>query len=245
MSPPELPADTPVLDVVHPVEVGFSPVFWHKSNPPVLDRLDGRLCERFDIDIPLVRQVWLDDCTTAVAPWQRLLVVLDFFEITDRFHIRDYSLACCKAIQPAVGLRRGVINRSVVSEDIVHLQTVALADFIVVEVVRRCHLHTAGTEFRIDVVVSDDWYASTHQRQDDLLSNQVPIAVVFRMHRDTTVAEHGFGACCRNDQVAVVRSQWIAEMPQVSRFICLQHLEVRQCRVQDRIPVDEAFAPVD
>jgi hypothetical protein len=41
-------------------------------------------------------------------------------------------------------------------EDVDHRQAVALAHFVVVEVVRRGDLHAAGAEGHVDVFVGDD-----------------------------------------------------------------------------------------
>src|SRR5207244_439924 len=40
MPPPELPADAPVFDVVHPVQVGLGPALRMKSDPAFLHRFD-------------------------------------------------------------------------------------------------------------------------------------------------------------------------------------------------------------
>ena len=61
MSPPQLPADAPVLDVVHPVEIGLRPVLRHEANAPRFNGFDGRLGKRFDFHVPLVGQVRFDD----------------------------------------------------------------------------------------------------------------------------------------------------------------------------------------
>ena len=61
MSPPELSADTPVLDIPHPFEIGFRPVFRHEANATVLHRLDRRRRQRSGFNEPLIGQERLDD----------------------------------------------------------------------------------------------------------------------------------------------------------------------------------------
>ena len=80
MSPPQLPADAPVLNVVHPVEVGLRPVFRYESDSPALDGLDGRFGQRFDIDIPLIGQIGFHDCAAAIAPRNIAAILLDLFK---------------------------------------------------------------------------------------------------------------------------------------------------------------------
>ena len=65
--PPELPADAPILDIVHPVEIGLGPVSRDEADFSGFDGLDGRFRQRRDIDVPLVGQVGFDDRAAAIA----------------------------------------------------------------------------------------------------------------------------------------------------------------------------------
>ncbi len=56
VSPPQLPADAPVLDVAHPFEIDGGPVFGNEANVSRLDGADRGRRERLDVDEPLVRQ---------------------------------------------------------------------------------------------------------------------------------------------------------------------------------------------
>src|SRR5205085_11076257 len=60
MAPPELARDGPVVDVLHPVEVGRLPRLRDDGDGAVAYRLDGRLRQRFDLDEPLARDHRLD-----------------------------------------------------------------------------------------------------------------------------------------------------------------------------------------
>ena len=86
-----------------------------------------------------------------------------------------------------------------VIEHIDKRQVVPLADFKVVEIVRRRDLDRAGAFFRIGVVVADDRNAPADQRQDRGLADQMLEALVVRMHGDRDVAEHGLGPRRRHD----------------------------------------------
>ena len=72
-------------------------------------------------------------------------------------------------------------------------QVVPLADLEVVRVVRRGHLHRAGAERRVDVLVGDDRDAPAGERQLDLGADQVLVALVVGVHGDGGVAEHRLG----------------------------------------------------
>ena len=80
------------------------------------------------------------------------------------------------------------------------------ADLEVVEVVRRRDLDRAGALLRIGIFVGDDRDAPADQRQDRVLADQMPVALVVRMHRDRGVAQHRLRPRGRDrDEVRIVR----------------------------------------
>ncbi len=243
--PPELPADTPVLDVVHPVEVGLRPVLGNEANPAGLDGLDRGFRERLDLHVPLIGEVRLDNRVRAIAARNLDRVILDLVQQPQRLEFGDDLVACDEAVESAVGLGYLVVERRVVGQDVVHRQVMALADFVVIEIVRRRYLDAAGAELGLDVVVGNNRDLSADDGEFDFLAHEVTVALVVGVHGDGAVAQHGFGAGRRDDKMAVAVSQRIAEMPEFAGFVLRQHLEVGQCRVQDRIPIHEALAPVD
>ena len=78
----------------------------------------------------------------------------------------------------------------------------ALADFEVVEVVRRGDLHRARAELGVGVFVGDDRDAAADERQDHVLADEVLVALVLGVHGDAGVAEHGLGTGGGDDDVA-------------------------------------------
>ena len=67
MPPPQLPADTPILNVVHPSEVGILPLARDKFYGTRLDSMNGGLCEFLGIHIPLRGQPGLYHYARPVA----------------------------------------------------------------------------------------------------------------------------------------------------------------------------------
>ena len=127
----------------------------------------------------------------------------------------------------------------------------ALADFVVVEIVGRGDFHAAGAEFRIAVIVGDDRDAAADQRQLDKFADQGFVAFIVRVNRDGGVAEHGFRASGRDDQVIVAFSglgavgQRVFQVPQETFLVVVFHFEVGNRRVQLGVPVDQTLAAVD
>ena len=73
--PPELARDTPVLDVVEPVEVGFDPALGMELNDFVTDSLFSFFDTRIFKE-PLVGEAWLD---RDVGTFREADVVFMFF----------------------------------------------------------------------------------------------------------------------------------------------------------------------
>jgi len=127
----------------------------------------------------------------------------------------------------------------------------ALADFVVVEIVGRGDFHAAGAEFRVAVIVGDDRDAAANQWQLDKFADQGFVAFVVRVHRDGGVAEHGFRASGRDDQEIVAFSglgavgQRVLQVPQEAFLVVVFHFEVGDRRVQLGVPVDQTLAAVD
>jgi hypothetical protein len=269
MTPPKLARDAPGLDVLHPLEIGLFPVLRNELGAPLSDGRDGGLCQRFGVDVPLVGQERLDRHAAAVAVRNHMPVRLDLGQAPKLFHDLDDGLARLEpveAMQPLPERRLFRRRREALEEvlvvlqrdlrldrhDVDRAQAMALADLEVVEVVRGRDLDRARALLRIGVFVADDRDAAADDRQDDVPAHQVLVALILRMNGDARVAQHRLRTRGGNRDVGlrVLRIEdlaldRIAEMPEVAVDLALLDLEVRDCRQQLRIPVDEALVLVD
>ena len=78
----------------------------------------------------------------------------------------------------------------------------------------------------------------------DALADQRPIAFVVRVHRHGRVAEHRLRARRRDDELAAALDG-VTQVPELAALLRAQHLEIRERRVQHRVPVHEALTAVD
>ncbi len=67
MSPPQLPRDAPVMDVLHPVQVRLPVVLRRELDVAFLHRCDGLVRQRLDLHEPLRRKSRLNHGLAAVA----------------------------------------------------------------------------------------------------------------------------------------------------------------------------------
>ncbi|MNO97659.1 hypothetical protein D3C76_893760 [compost metagenome] len=127
----------------------------------------------------------------------------------------------------------------------------ALADFVVVEVVGRGDLYATGTELGVAVVIGDDRDAAADQWQFDEFADQCLVAFVVRVDGHGSVTQQGFRTRGGNYQVVLAFGglgavgQRVAQVPQVALLVVVFHFEVGDGRVQLGVPVDQALAAVD
>ena len=259
VTPPQLAADAPVLDAAHPLEVGAVPVLRHEADATILHRADRRLRQRRDAHVPLVGQPRLDDRVAAVAPRNLQRVRVGALDQPARLEQREYLAARVLARQSAQRdgdrlerrLRHRIVavgggqDRRVLVEHVQHRQRVALAEFVVVEVVRRRDLDAAGTELRIDIGVGHDRHQATRDRQAYRAADEMAVALVIRMHGHGRVTEHRLRARGGHHQLRAAVLERVAQVPQAAFLLRRQHLQVRQRRVQHRVPVHQPLAAVD
>ena len=90
------------------------------------------------------------------------------------------------------------------------------------------------------------------QRQDDVLADQIRVALVVRIHRDRAVAEHRLRARGGDDdegrgilRIEGLAFQRIAQIPEAALDLDLLHLEIGNRGQQLRIPVHQPLVLVD
>ena len=201
MAPPELAADAPVLDIVHPLVVGIDPVFGHELHRAALHRVNGflgdgsarwvRVADFVHRDKPLVGQHGLHDLPGAGANRQHHFVRLDLQHQAQDFQVTVDGLARGKTIHALVGRRPVLVDLGVQREDGDQRQTVALRAGVVVEVVRAGDLDATRAKGAVHKVVGNDRNFPVAQGQIDHFPQQMDIAFVLRMHRQCTVGHHG------------------------------------------------------
>jgi hypothetical protein len=76
MAPPNLSRDTPISNILHPLEIGLFPDLRDDSGTAVSNHLYGLLGQRLGFDKPLEREVRFDDRLTAIAVAYHMVVVL-------------------------------------------------------------------------------------------------------------------------------------------------------------------------
>ncbi len=253
VAPPQLPADAPVLDVVHPLVVGVDPLLRHEAHGAGLHGVDGFLRDRLARLVglahrhePLVGQHRLDDLPGAGTARHHQLVLFRFHQQALRLQVGHDGLAGGEAVQPLVGGGRVVVDAGVEVQHADDRQPVALAHGVVVGVVRGRDLDHAGAEVLVHVVVGDHRDLAADQRQRHALADQVPVALVLGVHHHRHVAQHGLGPRGGHHQLLTrAVGQRVGDVPQKAVFLLALDFQVAHGGLQLRVPVDQALAAVD
>ena len=180
MTPPQLAADTPVLDVVHPLVIGIDPVFGHKFHFARLHCVNRFLRDTFSGGVfvadlvhghkPLVRQHGLYHLAGTGANRKHHFVRFDFQHQTLGFQIAVYCLARVKAVQTLVGRWAVFVDFGIQGKDGDEWQIVPLRAGVVIEVVRARDLDAARPKSAVYKVVGDDGNLPVAQGQIDHFS---------------------------------------------------------------------------
>ena len=263
MAPPELTADTPIGDVVHPLVVGVHPVLGHEFHLTGLHCIDGLLRDAFaggvlraDLvhgDKPLVGQHGFNHLAGAGANRQHQLVGLDLQHQAHGFQVAVDGFAGIKGVHALVGGRTVFIDLGVQREDGDEWQAVTLRTGVVVEVVGAGDLHATRAKFAVHEVIGNDGDLPIAQRQIDHFSYKVFVAFIFGMHSQGTIGHHGFRAgggdrhAFLRDAVNQLRAigKRIADVVHLAFRFGALHFQIRHRAHQHRVPIHQALATVN
>ena len=122
----------------------------------------------------------------------------------------------------------------------------ALAHLEIVEVMGRRDLDRAAAGGGIGVLVGDHRNQAIHQRQANLSADQGAIPLIVRMNGDGGIAQHGFRpGGGDHDETPRLALHRVSEMPEVALDLALIDLEIRNGRVQLRVPIHQPLVAID
>jgi hypothetical protein len=244
MTPPQLPGDAPVQDVLEPVLVRRHPEIGDERHLARAHRLEGAVGEPPHRAEPLHGQVRFDHRVAALAVADGVTVRLLATPHSLLHQRREHGLAGLEAVHPRERSAVGV-DLAVLGEDVDTLEAMPLARRQVVRVMGGGHLDRAGSELGVhEHGVGDHGERAVEKRVADQLADQRPVPRVVRMDGHRRIAEHGLRAARRDDDLATFDER-IREIPHPAVDLLVDDLEVGERRQTARAPVDEPVRPVD
>ena len=247
VAPPQLAADAPVLEVLHPGGVGLRPARGVEGDLAGVDGVERRPLELVDCHEPLLGKPRLQRGVATVAVHDGVIEFVDVIEQVVLLKPLDYGLAALVAVH-AGELAVALDNHRVLVKDVDLRQVVSLTHGVIVGVVGRGDLDKAGAKVGVDMPILKDGDLTVDDGELDGLAHKGSLLGVLRGDGDARVAEHGLGARGGDDDVilAVDRlGQRVAQVPQVALLVLVLGLVVRDSSGAVRAPVDDALAAVD
>ncbi len=155
MSPPQLTADTPVLDVLQPVLISVFVFRGIELQFIVHHRRQSHVGKVLHLQEPLHGELRLDGHIGAFAATYLINIGFHLLQQTGGSEVFLYLLAHVETIH--ADIETGCFAKgSVIVEDIDRGQIILLAQHVVVHIVGGGDLQTACTEFDVHIVVLDD-----------------------------------------------------------------------------------------
>ena len=262
MSPPQLTADAPVLDVAKPVLIGVFVLCGIETNLVVHHGRQGEIGKVLHAEIPLHAKTGFNGsiCVTFRIT-HFIVIVFHFLKQACGFKILGNLFTHGHTILTDVH-SCGFRERSVGIEDINRFEIVLFAEHIVVRIVGGRDFQTAGTEFDIDIAVFNDRNHTIHEGDAHLLSLQPTILRILGVNAHGRVAHNGFGARGCDNGIAtflvtmddfalnsrcgtVISLNIILEVVEFAFLLAIDHLFVGECGLRLGIPVDHTEATID
>ena len=150
MTPPELTADTPVLDVLQPVAIGVLVLLRIELDVIVHHRREGDVGKVLHLEEPLCRELWLDRHIGTLRETHLIIIVLNLLHQTGVLKVDGNLLAHIHAVHAYIETCC-LADGTVVVEDIDGFQTVLQTEGVVVDIVSWSHLQATSTELDIYV----------------------------------------------------------------------------------------------
>ena len=182
VSPPDLSGNTPVADILQPVQINLIKTLRNKFQFSRLNRIDCRFCQLLHLHKPLLFYHWLYRGMAPVMGSYIMRVWLDLYQVSLFFQIFHHCLSCFVAIHTCIFAAPLLIDGGVVVHHINFRKVVTLSNLKVVRVVSRSNLYSSGSKLFIYIVICHNRNLSVRQWQEALLPYDVFVSLIIRMH---------------------------------------------------------------
>ena len=238
MSPPQLTADTPVLDVFHPMTIGILKLRRIELDVVLHHRFQSDLCEVFHLQEPLHRQLRFDRHIGAFGETDFIFISFHLFHQAGSLQVFFDLLTNIETVHTDIQTA-SLADRTVIIEYIDRRQIIFFAQHIVVHIVCRSYLQTTCTELDIHIIVLDHRNHTVYQRNNHFLPFQPSVLRVVRIDTHGRIPHDCFGTGCCDNRITAFRITFhlVAEVIQFAVLFLIYNLFVGQGSQRFRIPV--------
>ena len=246
MSPPQLTADTPVLDVFHPMAIGILELRRIEFNVILHHRFQGDLCEVLHLQEPLHRQLRFDRHIGTFGETDFIFISFHLFHQAGCFQVFFDLLTNVETVHADIQTT-GFADRTVIIEYIDRGQIIFFAQHIVVHIVCRSHFQATGTELDIHIIILNHRDHAVYQRNNHFLPFQPSVLRIVRIDAHGRIPHDRFGTGCRNNRITPFRITFhlITKVIQFAMFFLIYNFFIGQGGQCFRIPVHHTDTAID
>ena len=246
MSPPQLAADTPVLDIFQPVLVRVL-IFGRIELQFIIHyRRQSHVGKVLHLQEPLHGKLRFDGHIGTFGETYLVGIGFHFLQQTGSSQVLLNLLAHIETVHTDIQAG-SFTKRSVIIEDVDARQIVLLTQHVVVHIVGRSYLQTTGTELYIYVIVLDNRNNTSYQRNNHLLTLQPGILGVIRIDAHGCISHDGFRAGGSNHCITSfgVTFYHILQIVQLAVLFLVDNFLVTKCGQCLRVPVHHADTTIN
>ena len=239
MSPPDLTGNTPVLDILEPVQINLVKTLRYKPQLSCLQCIDRRFCKLIHLDKPLLFDQWLYCCTTPVMSSYSMHMWNNFYKVSLLIQICHDRFSCLIAIHSCI-FSTLFIDRCIIVHDVDLRKVMTLSNLEIVRIMCRSDLNSTCSKLFVYIIISNDRNLTVYKWKDCHLSYDILISLIIRVYGDRGISQQRLrmGRC--NFKETVRSGNRIFDMPEMSVLILMLHLGIRQRSLTFRTPVDDS-----
>ena len=243
--PPELAGNTPVLDVVQPVFIGFPVIFRDKRQLSSVVGVQRRLSHLLHADKPLGLNHRLHCCVAAVMRPNRMGMRNHLHQKPLFFQILHHDPARLIAVHAGI-FSAPVIHGGIVVQNIDFFQPVPLSHLKIIRIMRGSNLHTACPELLIDILIGNDRDLPVCKRKLQHFSDQMTVSFILRIYSNGSITQKSFRTSrCYFYIVTRLADNRIVDVPEETVLVHMLHFRIGQRRLALRTPVDNPASFID
>mmetsp|Transcript_12703 Transcript_12703/g.36824 ORF Transcript_12703/g.36824 Transcript_12703/m.36824 type:complete len:425 (-) Transcript_12703:1031-2305(-) len=227
VSPPELARHTPGARVLQPLEPSLAVELGQDLQLPGTDGITRALGHARAVHEPLRHDHGLNDVSRPGAETEAhglgVLVSQQTLRFQGLFH-RDTSVVAHHPLELSTLFIDGAVGGKHGDER----QVVTHATLVVIRVMGRGDLHSAGTQVHVhEHIVQDNGQFAVTEGVDDTLAVEMGVSGVLWVHGDSGVAEHSLETCGRDDDLLVQAVHLVGELGEHAKLVLLLGCMVR------------------
>ena len=224
VSPPELSGNTPVTDVLQPVQIDLVKTIRYKIQLVLFQSFDRRFRHLLHLYKPLRFDHRLNGCLTAVVCADAVCMRNNFYQKSQCIQVCYHGFSCLITIHACIFAAQ-FVNRRIVIHDIDLRQIMSLANLKVVRVVCRCDLYASGSKFFIYVRIRDHRDLTISQRQLQHLADQILVSFIFRVYGNGRISKQCLRTSGRDlHETSFFSDDRVIDMPEESVLIHMFYL---------------------